>query len=148
MGVMTGDNRKERDALHRLADLLAEDVLNTPDDAILDEFKANHGDPLQNAAAVRALFEKSILIGNKRRLAAARAGVDADRRAQARDLPPPVEIAEARRLLRGLLNKPASDRPVTLAARKETELSDADVLSMLANLKELGILPPDNGEGS
>ena len=83
---MTRDNRKERDALHRLADLLAEDVLNTPDDAILDEFKANHGNPMQNAAAVRALFEKSVLMGNKRRLAAARAGVDADRRARARDL--------------------------------------------------------------
>ena len=48
---MTGENRKERDALNRLADILAEDILNTSDEDILAEFKMTEGDPAQNAVA-------------------------------------------------------------------------------------------------
>ena len=142
---MTRNNKKERDALLRLADLLAEDVLNTPDDEILAEFRAD-GDPDQNAAAMRALFEKTVIAMNKQRLAAARAGVANRRRAGGQLSPDPVDIAEARRLLHRV-QASSADRPLTLAARKETELSDADVLSIVANLKELGVIPPDDSNG-
>lgn len=143
---MTRNNEKERDALLRLADLLAEDVLNTPDDEILDEFRTD-GDPDQNAAAMRALFEKTVIAMNKQRLAAARAGVANRRRAGGQSSPASVDIAEARRLLHRV-QASSADRPLTLAARKETELSDADVLSIVANLKELGVIPPDDSDGS
>jgi hypothetical protein len=146
MEVMTGDNRKERDALNRLTDLLVEDILNALDEEILAELRDKKIDPAQNAAAMRALFEKSLLAMNKQRLAAARAGVAADR-ARKHGSSPPVDIAEARRLLRRVLDAPSQDQPVTLAARKESELSDGDVLSMLENLRELGVLPPsDDGK--
>jgi hypothetical protein len=145
MEAMTRNNKKERDALLRLADLLAEDILNTPDDEILAEFRAN-GDPDQNAAATRALFEKTVIAMNKQRLAAARAAVANNRRAGGQSSPASVDIAEARRLLHRV-QASSVDRPVTLAARKETELSDADVLSIVANLKELGVIPPDDSEG-
>jgi hypothetical protein len=145
MEAMTRNNEKERDALLRLADLLAEDILNTPDDEILDEFRAD-GDPDQNAAAMRALFEKTVIAMNKQRLAAARAGVANRRRAGGQSSPAPVDIAEARRLLHRV-QALSADRPLTLAARKETELSDADVLNIVANLKELGVIPPDDSDG-
>ena len=74
---MTEDNRKERNALNRLAALFVEDILNTSDDEILAEFKEKHGDPAQNAAAMRTLFEKTVIATSKQRLAAARAGVAA-----------------------------------------------------------------------
>ncbi|MFO1126616.1 MAG: hypothetical protein U1E25_15970 [Methylocystis sp.] len=143
---MTGDNRKERSALDRLSDLLVEDILNASDEDILSELRERNIDAAQNAAAIRALFEKSVIAMNKQRLAAARAGVAADRRSRGRASSPPVDIEEARRLLRGVLDAPSRGQPVTLAARKEAELSDADVLSMLENMRELGVLPPTNDE--
>ena len=36
------------------------------------------------------------------------------------------------------------DVKVTIAARNENELSDADVLGMLQDLKELGVVEPDD----
>jgi hypothetical protein len=143
---MTGTTKKERDALIRLSDLLAEDILNTTDDEILAEFRTD-GDPDQNAAAMRTLFENTFIALNKQRLTAARAGVADTRRAAGQSSPATVDITEARRLLHRVQASNANP-PVTLAARKETELSDADVLSIVANLKELGIIPPDDSEGT
>lgn len=143
---MTGNTKKERAALIRLTDLLVEDVLNTSDDEILAEFRTD-GDPDQNAAAMRALFEKTVIAMNKQRLAAARAGVASSGRAGGQSSPNPIDIAGARRLLHRV-QASSADHPVTLAARKETELSDADVLSIVANLKELGVIPPDDSEGA
>ena len=37
---------------------------------------------------------------------------------------------------------------LTLAARNEDELSDADVLGMLLDLEELGIVAPEDSSGS
>jgi hypothetical protein len=147
MEVMTARNRQERDALKRLADLLVEDLLNTPDDEFLAEFKEAHGDPARNAAALRVLFEKTVIGMNKQRLAAARAGVAADRHAIDDKSSQPADVAEARRLLVRVLDTSGSNRFLTLAARKETDLSDADVLSLLTNLRELGIVPPDDDDG-
>jgi hypothetical protein len=55
-----------------------------------------------------------------------------------------IDITEARRRLRRVLDTPANNQPVTIAARKESELSDADVLGMLDDLKELGVIAPDD----
>lgn len=65
--VMTGENKKERAALNRLADALVDDILNTSDEDILTEFKETHGDHAQNAAAMRTLFEKTVIAMNKQR---------------------------------------------------------------------------------
>jgi hypothetical protein len=144
MEAMTGKNKKERGALDRLADALVDDILNTSDEDILTEFKETHGDPAQNAVAMRTLFEKTVIAMNKQRLADAKAGVAAARRWTAPASMKPIDIMEARRQLRRVLDTPANNQPVTIAARNETELSDADVLGMLDDLKELGIIPPDH----
>ena len=54
----------------------------------------------------------------------------------------PVDIAEARRLLRAVLTMPNAPEALTLAARKESELSDADVAGMIDDLRELGLPIP------
>ena len=141
---MTGEGRKERDALRRLADLFAEDVLNTPDKDVIAEFQATGGNPDKDAAATRALFEKAALAANKSRLKAAQAGVAAYRL-----LPrpgQPIDMVDARERLRRFLEN-ASAMNLTLAARKEGELSDEDVLGMLEDLSEIGALPLDNYKG-
>jgi hypothetical protein len=42
---------------------------------------------------------------------------------------------------------PGFAQKLTLAARKENEMSDTDVLGMLDDLRELGVLPEDGGNG-
>lgn len=133
---MTRKNDAGRGALDRLAEALVEDILDTSDEEILAEFRQLHGDPDQNASAMREAFERTLIATNKKRLSVAKALVAADR-ANAGNRTQPVDIAEARRRLRHILDTPNPSRPVTLAARKESELSDADVFGMLDDLEEL-----------
>lgn len=144
---MTGPKHPERDALDRLADALVEDILSTPDEDILAEFREQGGDAARAAADMRALFETSVIAANKRRLVAAKAGAAASRRSapSAFALRAPIDIAEARRRLHDALQNPQSGARLTLAARKESELSDDDIRGMIEDLEDLGILPPDDG---
>lgn len=141
---MTGKPKTARTALDRLADVLVEDILSASDEDILAQFGETDGDPERHAADMRARFETSLIAANKKRLAAAKAGVAATRRLA--DGPAPtVDIAAARARLRAALDTPGLAQKLTLAARKENELSDADILSMIDDLRELGVLPPDDG---
>ena len=142
---MTGTKKERRTALARLADALVEDVLATPDQELLAEFSDAHGDAAKNAEAMRALFEKSVLKSNKDRLRAAQAGLAASRASAAPSRIVNMQNAKAR-LRRALASCP-SDVQLTLAARNEDELSDADVLGMLQDLEELGFVTPDDGDG-
>lgn len=142
---MTGNPKTARSALDRLADALVEDILNTSDEDILAEFQESHGDPERHAADMRALFEKSLIAANKQRLAAAKAGVAAIRRTTSA-LAPTVDMAKARARLRAVLDSPGFPHTLTLAARKESELSDSDILGMLDDLRELGVLPSEDDE--
>jgi hypothetical protein len=143
---MTVKDKMGREELARLADVLIEDVLAASDQEIVAEFVETQGDPAKNAEAMRALFEKSVLTANKGRLHAAKAGLAAD---QARSATPKVvSMTNVReRLERALANCPP-EKKLTLAARKESELSDADVLGMLQDLEELGITVPNDESDS
>jgi hypothetical protein len=139
---MTNTDKKGREALGRLVDVLVEDVLAASDEEILAEFVETHGDPAKNSAEMRALFEKSVLKANKDRLHAAKAGLAASRAA-----PPAskiVSMENVRERLRRVLASCPPDVKLTLAARNENELSDADVLGMLQDLEELGIVTSDD----
>lgn len=144
---MTGKSKSDRTALNRLNETLVDDIFNASDEAILAEFKETHGDPIQNAADLRQLFEKSVIAMNKKRLADAKAGAAAARRSSLPPSAPHIDIAEARRKLRRVLDHRNGDQHLTIAARKETELSDADVLSMVKDFEELGIIAPDDKDG-
>lgn len=144
---MTGKGKKERVALDRLADVLVDDILSASDEDILAEFREACGDPNQNAAEMRALFEKSVLASNKKRLVAAKAAAAANRRSSTTSAATPIDMAAARARLRAVVDTPGLPQKVTLAARKENELSDADILGMLEDLRELGVLPPDDNQG-
>jgi hypothetical protein len=145
MESMTREDRKERKALNHLADALVDDILCASDEEILAEFQEAHGDPDRHAAEMRHLFEKTVIAANKRRLAAAKAGAAASRRGGGASATP-IDIAQARRRLRAVLEAPNGPK-VTLAARKESELTDADILGMVEDLRELGVIPPDDDKG-
>lgn len=141
---MTGKPKTARDALDRLADALVEDILSASDEDILAELREVEGDPERHAADMRARFEKSLIAANKKKLVAARAGVAASRRLAGTPAPA-IDITAARARLRAALDVPGVAQKLTLAARKESELSDTDILSMLDDLRELGVLPPEDG---
>ncbi len=142
---MTTNSNDARDALRRLADAFAEDVLSAPDSEILEEAAEIYGDPEKLAADMVKLFEQTASEQGKERLAAAREAVAADRRRPAAvvRLPP----AEARRRLQKLIDAdPETARKLTAAARKGDRLSDDDVLSMLEDFEELGVTLPNDTE--
>lgn len=136
---MTGRKDKERQALDRLADALVDDIMNTSDEDILAELKEEGVDPDRHAADMRARFEKAVIAANKTKLMAAKAAVAADRGPRPASASAPIDMAEARSRLRRAM----ASQPMTLAARNETEMTDSDVLGMLEDLRNLGVLPPD-----
>ncbi len=94
---------------------------------------------------MRAHFERSIIIANKGKLKAAKAGV-AQSVALVIGPAPPIDIHKARAILRRLMAQPDATAHLTMAARKESELSDADVVGLLADLRALGVAIPDDKE--
>lgn len=135
---MTGPDKKGRETLARLADVLVEDLFAASDQEIVAEFIEEQGDPAKSADAMRILFEKSVLLSNKGRLKAARAGVDADQASPVTATV--VSLSDIRGRLKRTLAACPPEVKLTLAARNESELSDADVLGMLQDLEELGIV--------
>jgi len=143
---MTDD--KERAALERLKSALVEDILAAPDGEILAEAQEDGSDPEAVAAAVRALFEKSVAAEKKARLTAAQAAVAADRRRRLTAVP--SDPAEARRRLNHLLARhPETAGKLTMAARKgqSGDLSDDEVRGLLEDLQDLGLSTGEEPEG-
>lgn len=132
------ERKEAQKGLQSLRQALADDILDASDEEILAQFAEDVGSPDENAARMRALFEKTTLLANKGRLHSARAGAAAHKVSSPSS---PIPIAEARARLRQVLDTHAHDKGFTLAARKESELSDADVVDMLEVMRELGLLP-------
>jgi hypothetical protein len=131
------ERKEAQEALRRLRQAIVEDIIETSDEEILTQFAEDVGSPDENAARMRALFERTVLLANKVRLQAARAGAVASKASSPSS---PIPISEARARLRQVLDAHVHDKSFTLAARKESELSDADVLDMLEVMRELGLL--------
>ncbi len=139
---MTG---KDRDEINRIANLLAEELLIISDDEVLEDFKAAYkSDVTQYATDMKLTFAKVVISTNKQKLMSAKAAV-ASRSIRSMDTSV-VSISEARKKLRRLLDNPEYMGKLTMAARKESELSDADVISMLGDFEELGVPFPRDGQ--
>ncbi|WP_128931698.1 hypothetical protein [Bradyrhizobium zhanjiangense] len=131
------DPEDTKAGLRRLKQAMVDDVLKASDQEVLAQFAEDLGSAEANAKHMREAFEKTILLANKDRLHAARAGVAAGRVPSSA---PAIPIAEARARLRQVLAAHADDETFTLAARKESELTDADVLDMLEAMRDLGLI--------
>lgn len=142
---MTGRQSEEREALLRLADTMAEDAFSASDADIAAEAIEDGEDLPSVAAKMLALFERAESEAGQSRMAAARRALDAQRSAAPRLLR--LDPAKAReRLQRALEQSPETAKKLTLAARKGEDLSDEDVLGMVEDLEELGIIPPEGDE--
>jgi len=144
---MTGNPNDAREALRRLADALAEDTLNAPDEEVLQDAAEIYGDTDKLAADMLRLFEQTASEQGKARLAAARAAIAAIRRhpsGQARLDPSEMR----RRLQQAVAADPETARKLTVAARKGEGLSDEDVYGMLEDFEELGVIPSSDAQDS
>ncbi len=142
---MTTNSNDARDPLRRLADALAEDVLNAPDSEILEDAAEIYGDPEKLAADMLKLFEQTASEQGKERLEAAQLAVAADRRRPSAVVRLPPAVAR-RRLQQLIAADPETARKLTAAARKGERLSDDDVQSMLEDFEELGVTLPNDTE--
>ena len=141
---MSDKPKRELTAPERLADALVDEILNLSDAEVLSDIRDSGVDPVAHATAMRKLFEDTLVSTNKGRLAAARAGVAATKKSPSASKGL-VDISEARARLRAFLDSPSQPPGLTLAARKESEMSDSDIFGMLEDLQELGIALPGVG---
>lgn len=141
---MTEKDDKPRRPLDRLKDALLEDILNMSEDELLEEAKEDGIDPAQHAAKMKHQFGQVLLTSKKARMAAARVGAAKIRHSNSdRFGGEVVDMTKARARLRAAINR-GSSLGLTMAARQESELSDADVLSQLQDLVDLGLVQPDD----
>ncbi len=128
-------NRDPKGGLHRLIDAYIENILDASDREI-DEDISDSGGP---SVDVDKIVDRAITLAGKSRLAAAR---EAMRKPQ-RVVPGFVSrlsIDEKKALLaKAAASVGALGGAFTLAARKETELSDEDLNAQIEALIQLGI---------
>lgn len=140
---MSGNSRKEQEALFRLADILVADVLEMSDEEIVAEAKEDGADAAQEARATQALFERTVAAQGKATLAAAKAAARSASRSEATVAD--IDREKARRKYDAIL---AGDRSLaekmTLAARKGEGTSERDIESALEDLIELGALDDED----
>ena len=134
---MTRNRKDDREALARLAAMLADDLLDSSDEEFVAELLEEGRNPTQEAEAMRAMIERAARGWGKARLAAAKAQIAVARPGASQKQAPP-DTRDARRKLAALLAQDSA-RGLSMAARNESEMSDDDVFGMLADLEELGI---------
>ena len=146
--MTTQDKKDNRAALLRLADELVDDILAASDEEILAEFEEIYGDPRAFAKDMQSKAELLAIGANKDRLISARQAMQSE--AQRNFSTKKVNVDLARQALTKFFSKAPSSLPVTLAARKEkiNEMSDTDVLSMLADLEALGFVLKSKSTGN
>ncbi|MEX3954412.1 hypothetical protein [Trinickia sp. EG282A] len=131
-----------REALRKLADLYIDELLKTPEKDLLDDARSDPALGIAGIMAREAYLQAQKLAG-KHRLAAARQAVDQHRSDGTKPLPA-VDIEKARTLLKRIsANDPAFKGKFTLAARNLEELSDVEIVSIMTDLRSLGVLPDD-----
>lgn len=142
---MTGDPKKERDALDRLADAFVEDILSASDEDILAEIAEDYRDPKELGEEMRALFERTLQEEGRAKLAAAKKAA-AEARSKSASVVR-IEPAEARRRYERMIdNDHELSSKLTLAARKGKGQSERDVKSAIEDLAELGAFDDEDSD--
>lgn len=141
---MTEKLKDPRYQLRKLSDLFINDLIATPDADILAE--ATQDVSLKNSGErAKTTYQRALLMTGQNKLKEARHAIDLARdNAKAGLDMNDMDIGRARKILEKLAaNDPTYDIKVTLAARNLREITDAEVLSIIMDLKRLGALPAD-----
>ncbi len=142
---MTGDQKKERSALDRLADALVDDILTASDEDILVEAEEDSIDPAKLTDDLRELFERTTTELGKAKLTAAKRAV-ADARQSGTSVVR-IDPADARRRYDAMITQDRNlTQRLTLAARKGEGQSERDIDSAIEDLAELGAFDEEDSD--
>src|SRR5262245_6811711 len=144
---MTDKKKADREALMRLADAMDEDIFNASDKELFAEAAVDNEGLEEIAAAMRNLFDKTESETGKAKMTAARDALDELKRRRPVRVFHLDAVVARRRLQQALVDNPDTARKLTLAARKGEKLSDDDVIGIVEDLEEMGILPPVDKDG-
>jgi len=135
----------DREAIRRLRDALADDILAASDADIAAEAAEEGVELERQAEAMRARFERQVLDAGKARMAAAKAAAVAYRAGAAQGGPMPPAPTGYR-----AAPAKATDRArkLTMAARNGAEQSERDLAGVEEDLAELAALQKREGEQS
>jgi hypothetical protein len=131
-----GTKRATHDKLCLLTDILIEDIMSAPDEAILAEIEEDRGIASVMATASADLASVKVHLG-KAKLVAARKAVSAERRS--RQPRSRVAPAQARKRLSTAFAGSAGGARFTLAARKGDGVPDTDLEGLIEDAADLGI---------
>jgi hypothetical protein len=126
----------KRDELSRLADSLADTILEMSDDEILKELKTEGVSAEDAARAFDSLLDSARMKAGRNELAKARKEMIADKKAKAACAAPTAEEVRAH------IERARRELPqLTEAARNAAsgDMSDKDALELFSDLQELGV---------
>lgn len=131
---------KENDpTLNQLIDEAVEDLMKLSDAELMAELAEEGVDPEAEAQSARNAIAVGIARAGRARLVAARTAVDRDRTARVVRAPVPVALRAS------ILERFANDDPklksrLTMAARNGEGITEQEIDSILADLRELGVI--------
>ena len=129
--------------LRSIADLYIEELLQTPEKDLLEDAKSDASLTGAGQMAKDAYLSAQKAAG-RLRVEAARQALDRERSAST-TCRAGIDINKARALLKRIsANDPSFGKQFTLAARNLEDISDAEILSIVTDLKELGAFPEDS----
>lgn len=136
---MTAQSKDPREQLALIAELLIEDLFNTPDAEIL-KAAAQDSSLVQAGTNAKKSYEKAIQSIGAKRLEVARAEMKlANTKAPANVTN--IDAVSAHKIIAKL--SAANDASFTLAARKLNNISDAEAIELVKELVELGAIKGD-----
>lgn len=134
--------QSDRGAVQRLADALIEDILNSPDEDITADARADGIDLERQAEAMRSMLEREIVQAGKAQMAVARSGLATYRSGSPQMVPPPSGFA------RPGTKRTAEAQKFTMAARNASEQTERDLEGIAEDLAELKALQGDQEKKS
>lgn len=145
---MSQQDKPTRDELERLREELVSDLLAMSDAELLTEAQAEGIDPKAAGERGRNLLRKALETAGKARMRAAKRSLEAARMQNPPSSQGSFNVEHVREIvMKAAANDPSLKQRLTLAARKDQGLSDNDLLGILEDLRELGVLPPESDEG-
>ncbi len=122
------DEKKALFQIRKFADAITENIINTPDDEILDEVREDHGDQEYDANIMRDIIGKAKMQVNKKAFAKAKHDLEVFKAGQ-KDSPTDNEF------LHGFEEKDLDD--LTIAARDGKDISDKDMTGVREDWEDL-----------
>jgi len=139
---MSGKDRDHGKELARLTDALIENLMATPDEAIIAEVAEENGDAVAEAERMGAILTAVSKRAAKRKLEAARAALRQPRASTAHHAPSRALDVKKRLLMEVIARQKSAPQRLTLAARNADDLTEADIDSLLEDFQDLGLINP------